>query len=102
MTACPDAGRVERIQWFETNLPNFDTSNIFFAQDKTKIDFDVIFEDCPRNIEAVGGERAVVFTHPYNIDHEVANHRVSNWEDIYTWVTTHCEPKTTRRKNNGK
>lgn len=91
VTATPEDKIEDRLLWFGTLFPDFDKEKIIFEVDKQKVAhrFDVIFEDSPDNIVAIGPQKCITYTQPYNLSDEldsVTLARVNTWQDIYGWL----------------
>lgn len=91
VTATPEDRVDERLFWFDTLFPDFNKDNILFEVEKQKVAdrFDVIFEDSPDNILAIGPQKCITYSQPYNLSDKldsVTRARVNNWQDIYMWL----------------
>lgn len=92
VTDVPVPQQHERISWFAEHFPFFPKENIFFTPQKDRVDFDVIFEDSPFNIDSIGEKRSIRFAHEYNKVCAPCITTVSNWDEILQWVSKNCTP----------
>jgi 5'-nucleotidase len=71
---------VDKLEWIERYLPNFNKNNFFACSRKEMIKGDVLIDDCPDNIKS-WKRIGLLFDSPCNQDFQLG-YRVKSWIEI--------------------
>lgn len=84
-TTQPSGSEIFTFDWVRKNIGEVD--GIFFGDQKWFVDFDILIDDAPHNIEQAQkhGKFAIFFTQEWNKEHE--GQRVSSYKELLELLT---------------